>query len=186
MVVATVYNFQLLNKERKKLATGMSTAMTQAPEQNGSSELSQEELEAHLKLIKEKLKETPNDVELNIQMGNLLFDTQRFKEAIPYYKKALMLKPNNPDVIVDLGVCYYNLGEYEKAREQFDRALNVDPNHVNALYNRGIVAVKLKQFEDLMSAWGKLTKIAPNSPQAKQAQQILDEIHRQAQQKGTN
>ena len=114
---------------------------------------------------------------LNVQMGNLLFDSQKFEEAIRYYETALKFDPKNPDVIVDLGVCYFNLDEFEKAKGYFQQALDIDPNHVNALYNIGVVAVRLKEMDVLMESWSKLVEVAPGSPQAEQASQILDEIH---------
>ncbi|MFQ5584209.1 MAG: tetratricopeptide repeat protein [Calditrichia bacterium] len=127
------------------------------------------------------LKKDPNNLALNVEMGNLLFDSQRFSEAIPYYEKAIEIHPHEADVIVDLGVCYYNLENFEKASELFQQALEVNPDHVNALYNTGVVALKLKKMDVLMEAWGKLVQTAPESPQAAQASSILDEIHKSVQ-----
>ncbi len=129
--------------------------------------------------LKAQVEESPEDVELNIHMGNILFDNGRFADAIPYYHKALQLKPNNPDVIVDLGVCYFNLKNYPAAKEQFQLALTANPHHVNALYNMGVVAVQLGDVNALIHYWTKLHEVAPNSEQARRAMEILDQIHQQ-------
>lgn len=134
--------------------------------------------EADIRAAVERVKADPENPALNVQAGNILFDSGRFSEAIPYYQKALSREPNNPDVIVDLGVCYFNLEDYPKAQEQFERALKIDPRHINALYNLGVVAVQFKEINKLIEYWGRLREIAPNSPQAQRAQMILNELHR--------
>ncbi|NIS38567.1 tetratricopeptide repeat protein, partial [Candidatus Saccharibacteria bacterium] len=124
----------------------------------------------------------PNDAELNTKMGNLLFDSGKYSEAIPYYQKSIQLQPNNPDVIVDLGVCYFNLEQYEKAKEQFELAYQIDSQHVNALYNLGVVSIQLGEVNKLIKYWGELRDIAPNSQQAQRATQILNQIHQNVEQ----
>jgi cytochrome c-type biogenesis protein CcmH/NrfG len=180
MIVATYYNYRLMNSGNQN-----------PPAQNVSQNQNNAETFEHthtlpdpamIEEITKKLKQDPDNVQLNVQMGNMLFDSQKFKEAMPYYQKALQFEPNNPDVIVDLGVCYFNLDNFAKAKELFQQALEINPNHVNALYNVGVVAVRLKEMNLLMDAWSKLVKVAPSSPQAEQASQILDEIHSSVQQ----
>lgn len=134
--------------------------------------------EADIRAAVERVKAEPENAALNVQAGNILFDSGRFSEAIPYYQKALSREPNNPDVMVDLGVCYFNLEDYRKAQEQFERALKIDPRHINALYNMGVVSVQFKEINKLIEYWGMLREVAPNSPQAQRAQMILNELHR--------
>ncbi len=134
--------------------------------------------EEDIRAAAERVKADPENAALNMEMGNIFFDSGRFSEAIPYYEKALGREPNNPDVMVDLGVCYFNLEDYRKAQEQFERALKIDPQHINALYNMGVVSVQFKEINKLIEYWGRLREVAPNSPQAQRAQMILNELHR--------
>lgn len=183
MVVATYYNYNLVNSGSQDPVMNVPQNQTaQRPDEPTSPPPDPAVLEE----TKNQLEQDPDNVQLNVQMGNLLFDSQEFEDAIPYYDKALELEPHNPDVIVDLGVCYFNLEEYQKAKGLFEEALTVNPNHVNALYNLGVVAVRLKEMDILMDAWSKLVEVAPGSPQAAQASQILDEIHSNAQQNQNN
>lgn len=180
MIVATYYNFSLIGSGKRNMP-----APTVPQNQGVSESMNPTHPEIDPAVIEEtenKLKQDPNNASLNVQMGNMLFDGQKYEEAIPYYSKALELEPGNPDVIVDLGVCYFNLDEFTKAKESFQQALAEEPNHVNALYNLGVVSVRLKEMDVLMDAWSKLVEIAPGSPQAAQASQILDEIHSSVQQ----
>jgi len=180
MVIGTYYNSKLLSvNQPRQVVQG---------QQRGQEESQPTDQHVHPpdpEIIKETarhLEHDPDNPTLNAQMGNLMFDSQKFSEAIGYYEKSLEFEPENTDVIVDLGVCYFNLENYQKANELFKQALKIDPNHVNALYNAGVVSIRLGEMDVLMDAWSKLQKVAPNSPQAMQASQILDEIHTRAQQ----
>ena len=136
--------------------------------------------EAEAALAKE-----PNSEFWNTQMGNLLFDSQQYDKALPFYQKSISLNPNNPDVIVDLGVCFFNLKEYPKATDHFDQALKINADHVNALYNMGVVAVQVGDIDRLIHFWSRLREVAPESPQAQRAGQILEQIHQQVQETPT-
>lgn len=181
MMVATYYNFSLVGTSNRG-TPAQNNPQSQPATQSMPQQTTPPPDPAVMKETEEQLKQNPNDVALNVQMGNLLFDSQKFAEAIPYYQKALEMAPHSPDVIVDLGVCYFNLDEFARAKEMFEQALQHDSNHVNALYNLGVVAVRLREMDVLMDAWSRLVEVAPNSPQAMQASQILDEIHSGVQQ----
>lgn len=180
MIVATYYNYHLMNSGKQN-----PPAQNISQNQNNAETFEQPHTPpdpAMVEEISKRLEQDPNNAQLNVQMGNMLFDSQKFEEAVSYYQKALQSEPKNPDVIVDLGVCYFNLDDFTKAKDLFQEALKINPNHVNALYNVGVVAVRLKEMDVLMSAWSKLVEVAPESPQAAQASQILDEIHSSVQQ----
>lgn len=133
----------------------------------------------------ENADKTPGSAELNTKAGNLLFDSGRYSEAIPYYQKSLNVEPNNPNVIVDMGVCYFNLKDFSKAQDQFKLALSINKNHLEALYNMGVVSVEMGNVDQLIHYWSQLREVAPNSPQAQNAQRILQQIHDNHQQQST-
>jgi cytochrome c-type biogenesis protein CcmH/NrfG len=180
MIIGTYYNSKLLSKNQPE-----QVAQTRQSSQEESQPADQHVHPPDTEIIEETarhLEHDPDNPTLNAQMGNLMFDSGKFSEAIGYYEKSLEFEPNNADVMVDLGVCYFNLEDYKKANELFKEALKINSNHVNALYNVGVVSIRLGEMDMLMDAWSKLQKLAPNSPQAVQASQILDEIHNRAQQ----
>jgi len=178
-VVGIYYYFSFIKSiEGKTSIHNAPTAQQQTP-QNASAEEHNHPMpsEADIQAVANQLKQKPEDPVLNAHMGNMLFDSGRYSEAIPYYQNALKKEPNNPDVIVDLGVCYFNMEEFQKAKEQFDLAVTIDPQHVNALYNLGVVAVQTGEIDRLIEYWGRLREVAPNSPQSQRATQILNQIH---------
>jgi tetratricopeptide (TPR) repeat protein len=175
MIIGIFYTIKLVKPKNEQAIAERTTEQTQSIPNNEVQ--SAVDLQ-HIEETANRLKQEPDNIGLNIEMGNLLFDSQRFSEAVPYYEKAIALDSKKADVIVDLGVCYFNIENYDKAKQLFEDALKSEPNHVNALYNVGVVAIRLKEMDVLMDAWGQLVKIAPDSPQALQASTILDEIHK--------
>lgn len=179
VAVAAIYYYIGFVKplENKTAAAPHQTQPTESLALNmpgSSSTPSQADIDAALSSAKNH----PDDAEVQVHVGNVLFDAGKFEEAIPYYQKGIALNPKNPDAVVDLGVCYFNLEQYQKADELFREANRLDSRHVNALYNLGVVAIQLGKVDDLIHFWGILRDVAPNSPQAQRAVQILDEIHR--------
>jgi cytochrome c-type biogenesis protein CcmH/NrfG/ribosomal protein L40E len=193
IISGVYYYFNFVEPLQKKVAgTNPHNNSTAVASQNNSAAQTTEDEHVHapteteIKAVADKLAANPNDETLNIQMGNMLFDSGRYDEAIPYYKKALSINPNNPDVIVDLGVCYFNQKDYVAAKQQFELANKLDPNHVNALYNLGVVSVQNGDINALIKYWNKLQEVAPQSPQAQRAMQILNQIHQDVDQQDEN
>lgn len=130
----------------------------------------------HYGHLLERVQANPGGFAENVDLGNFLFDSQRFEEAILYYDKAIEANAKAADVIVDAGVCYFNLDQVDKAKIYFGNALEIDGQHVNALYNMGIVSARLGDMPEMQKFWTKLVEVAPGSQQAQTAQQMLDEM----------
>ncbi|GAB4365313.1 MAG: hypothetical protein Kow0042_04470 [Calditrichia bacterium] len=126
--------------------------------------------------LKSRLDANPEGVSENIEMGNFLFDHQRFEEALQYYGTALKTDSTNVNVIVDAGVCYFNLRNFEKAREYFQKALSINAEHPNALYNMGVVFAQLGNMEEMLHYWNQLIEVAPESGPAQTAKRMIDDI----------
>ena len=114
-------------------------------------------------ILKEKLKDNPEDTALWINLGNSYFDSDRYDDAIDAYLKALELKPDNPDVLSDLGVMYRRSGKPENAISAFDDVHRIDPFHTMSLFNKGIVQFyDLDQKNEAIETWKKLASIDPD------------------------
>ncbi len=84
------------------------------------------------------------DLQAQITLANVLYDTANWSEAIVHYRTANRIDPTRVTTVVDLGVCYYNLGDPIAARTLFEQALTLDPQQPVALFNLGIVAESQK------------------------------------------
>ena len=122
----------------------------------------------------EKLAQDPESITLNIEMGNLLFDSGRFDEAIPFYQKALTMDSKNISVQIDLAVCFFNLRKTDQAILEMNKALKIDPNHPKGLFNMGIIYYNTGDFDKVREYWKRLISINPGLMESKRAQEILE------------
>jgi cytochrome c-type biogenesis protein CcmH/NrfG len=99
----------------------------------------QEQMNA-ISLARGELDRDSTNVNAQIALANVLYDTANWPEAIVHYKSALRLDPTRVTTVVDMGVCYFNLGDATTAESLFDEALTMDPRQPIAMFNLGIVA----------------------------------------------
>ena len=125
----------------------------------------------------EKLKQNPESVSLNIEMGNLLFDSGRYEEAVPFYQKSLSLNPRNISVQIDLAVCFFNLRNSDQAILEMKKALDIDPNHPLGLFNMGIIYYNMGDVDKAREYWQRLIAINPELKESKKAQELMNTLN---------
>jgi cytochrome c-type biogenesis protein CcmH/NrfG len=117
------------------------------------------------------------DPQPRVQLGNIYFDAEQFKDAVVWYEQAIAIKPNDADLSTDLGVAYYYLNQPDRALSQFDHSLKVDPKHIKTLLNVGIVRAFGKQdLPGAAKAWQQVVDLSPNSPEGQAAKKGLEGI----------
>jgi cytochrome c-type biogenesis protein CcmH/NrfG len=112
-------------------------------------------------LARRLIEKDSTNVEARIELGNVLYDTGNWSEAIVHYRSADRLDPTRPTTVVDLGVCYYNLGRFATAESLFHRALALDPQQVFALFNLGIVAESRAQWDAALDFYHRAMRASP-------------------------
>ena len=128
------------------------------------------------KLLRDAIAKDPKDLNALKQLGDIMMDSARFKEAVGAYTKVLELDPKNVDVRVDMGTCLRNSGNPDLAIKEYKKALDIDPNHLNAHMNMGVVLSEdKKDYKAAVSEFEKVLSINPNVPNA---QAIRQEIQR--------
>jgi cytochrome c-type biogenesis protein CcmH/NrfG len=112
--------------------------------------------------LEEFLKANPNNAEAWTQLGNIFFDTNRFKDAIEAYEKSVELEPGNANVLTDLGVMHRRNKSPEKAVKYFDLAIQAAPDHETARFNKGIVLMHdLNDLPGAIATWEGLLEVNP-------------------------
>ena len=84
----------------------------------------------------------------NVALGNLLYDTGNFGQAIQYYRRALVGDASLIDVQVDLAVSYHNAGQSEVAGQVLEDAVAKRPDHGIAHFDLGVVYMQLGRRDD--------------------------------------
>ncbi|MGA8087063.1 MAG: tetratricopeptide repeat protein [Terracidiphilus sp.] len=117
----------------------------------------------------EKLKSSPNDASLLVQVGAIYHTSHQFKEAADYYNRALESDPKNVPVRTKLASSLYRNGKIDDAIAQLNRALKVQPTDANALFDLGMIKLQGKgDAKGAMATWQRLLKTNPQlSPERK-------------------
>jgi tetratricopeptide (TPR) repeat protein len=89
--------------------------------------------------IRAELARDSTNVEAHVALGNVLYDTGNWSDAIIHYKAALARDSSRAGTFVDMGVCYYNLGNAREAERLLEHALRLDPHQAVALFNLAIM-----------------------------------------------
>lgn len=118
----------------------------------------------------------PNDLQANIGMGNLEFDSDHYDRAIEYYTKALDKDPKNADVRVDRAISYHGTGQDAKAKEEILRVTRENPGHRNAWLNLGVVSAGMGDKATAIRAWEQYLKLEPNGTHSAAIRDELNQL----------
>lgn len=144
---------------------------------NQSQEVTQEQINAMVEGLAQKLKAKPDDVEGWAMLGRSYVQLRRYGDASAAYARAVALLPNNAQLLADYAdVLAMNngrsmQGEPEKIIQQ---ALKADPNNIKALALAGTAAFQRQEYSSAIEVWEKLLKLVPAD--SKIAQQIVANI----------
>ncbi len=130
-----------------------------------------------------KLRTTPKDASLLIQIGNTYRSAHQFKEASDYYGKSLQIDPKNVAIRTEMASCLYYTGDVDGALQQLHQAVQTDPTDANSLFNLGLIEWKEKKdAAGAMAAWKQLLKSNPNLAAEKKSQveKLMAEVKQQA------
>ena len=118
--------------------------------------------EGALSAYRDILKRDPANLQAAVSGANLLYDAQRYAEAVPLYQQAFALNPKDINVSTDLGTALWYSGRADDALAQYDRSLTLDPTHAQTLFNIGIVRADGKHdAAGARAAWSKLLEANP-------------------------
>lgn len=107
----------------------------------------------------------PQNADVELQLGNALYDASDWKAAAEAYEKALPKKGTDPNVLTDLGSCYRNLGRFDDALEMYGRAQAAQPSHAQSLLNTLLVYLfDLKDPARAQQTFDRLKKEHPDVP----------------------
>jgi len=77
----------------------------------------------------------PNHPFTNFQLGQLLFQKNKYQEALKYLNTAVEQDPDNAVYLGTLAAVYDELGEFEKSETLYEKALEIDPENATILNN---------------------------------------------------
>ena len=75
-----------------------------------------------------------NDVPTLNNLGNILKELKKYKEAIFYYEKALKINPQDIVTNYNFALLFNKLEEFLKSASFYEKIIKIDPKHIQS-YN---------------------------------------------------
>ena len=135
--------------------------------------------ESELRAYRDILARDPKNLAAAVKAGNLLYDAQRYPEAISLYQQAFALNPRDINVSTDLGTALWYSGRPDEALVQYEKSLAIDAAHAQTLFNVGIVRADGKQdYAGAIAAWETLLKSNPTYPDVVKVKTLIADAAR--------
>ncbi|MBW8862250.1 MAG: tetratricopeptide repeat protein [Acidobacteria bacterium] len=130
--------------------------------------------ESELRAYRDILARDPKNVTAAVKAGNLLYDAQRYPEAISFYQQAFALNTRDINVSTDLGTALWYAGRADEALAQYEKSLAIDAAHAQTLFNVGIVRADGKHdYPGAIAAWDNLLKSNPTYPDVAKVRTLM-------------
>ena len=98
--------------------------------------------------------------------GDVLYNQQRYEEALEAYEQAIRLDPNNAKAYTGKGNVLYNLERYDEALEAYDQAIRLDPNDASAYIGKGGLLDDIQLYGDALEAYERAIRLDSNNARA--------------------
>lgn len=142
-------------------------AVIQYNEALANSKGDTEVLYALERIYLKKLAVTPNDAELNANIGAIKQAQGDFETALSYYAKAEQINPSNVTTRLNVGTLFQQRKEYQKAIQSYDSVLTLYPNNTQALLYKAQVFKEMGDDKAALGLYKKILSIDPNHSVAK-------------------
>ena len=92
-------------------------------------------------VLQEILRQKPQNEKASNLLGDILFEEERYKEAISIYMTALRYHPGSYYLYYNLGMAYTMINDFKRAKEFYEKAAEINSIAYNAKLNLGQIAL---------------------------------------------
>ena len=156
-IAAVIFYFQIGSPKAITDPTGGVPATRTAP----AGERTQEQIDANVTALAERLKQNPSDAQGWAMLARSYNSMSRFGEAAGAYAKATELQPNNADLWAEYAFCSAMANQQRlegQPTELINQALKVDPENAKALQLAGSAAFQAKDYKKAIAYWERVIK----------------------------
>lgn len=100
---------------------------------------SKKDLDAAITSYQSAYLQTPEDIDIYINLGSAFYDKEDFNNALTVYRNALDLQPKNAKIHCNLGFLYWGNGDLDEAIKEYELAIEYDENYDIAYNNLGVI-----------------------------------------------
>jgi len=123
----------------------------------------------------EKTENTELSISRQYEIGNGLFNQQKYEQALEIYKNLIKTYPQHklmPDALYQSGLCYYRLEYYSQAIDAWKKLIEIYPTHsmaVEAIYKIADTYFRSQDYEKSIINYQRIIDEYPQSPGIKEA-----------------
>ena len=114
-------------------------------------------------LLRQRLADDPDNVEIRASLANALGQLGRADEAAQIFAELLDSPDLGTEQLFNVGVSLFNAGEHVRAAEAFGRVTEVVPNSRDAWYNQANALYAAEEWEMLVPIAERLVEVDPLS-----------------------
>ena len=127
-------------------------------------ERTQEQIEANVAKLAERLKSNPNDAQGWTMLARSYSSMEKYPEAVNAYAKATELNPKDADLLAEYAFVTGMAGGRSlegRPTEIINQALKADPENPKALQLAGSAAFQAKDYKKAIDYWQRVLKKVP-------------------------
>lgn len=144
-------------------------AVTQYNDALANAKGDMEVLYALERIYLKKLAQTPNDADLNANIGAIKQAQGDFDSALSYYGKAERLNPNSTLTRLNVGTLYQQKKDYMHALEAYNSVITLEPDNTMALFYKASVMNAMGDKDTALSLYRTVLTFEPQNQAAKDA-----------------
>ena len=114
-------------------------------------------------MLKERLRQNPNDTDLIKQLADLYKEQGKRDEALSLYRAVLETNPNDTTAIKKLGELYAELGQRERAIDEWSKIIQSHPNQPHRHQQLGAIYASHQMYEEAIENYETALRLNPKS-----------------------
>jgi tetratricopeptide (TPR) repeat protein len=96
-------------------------------------------------------------------LANILYNSERYEEAVPHYQETLRWRPNYAAALQNLGITLTHLGRFDEALALFAKALEVEPDNPDILDNLGYTLIQAGRPAEAIPPLERALRLRPGN-----------------------
>lgn len=117
-------------------------------------------------MLKNLISKKPDYVNATLLLGDILCDSERYKEALNVYLEGLKYNPNSYEIYYSMGITYTMLNDFENAKNAYERAAIINSMLYNAYYNLGEINLISGDLNEAKKYFSKCIEDSENDADA--------------------
>lgn len=124
---------------------------------------SKKDLDAAITSYQSAYLQTPDDIDIYVNLGSAFYDKEDFHNALQVYRNALDLDPKNAKIHCNLGFLYWGNGDLDEAIKEYELAIEYDDTYDIAYNNLGVIYLDdLGRVQKSIELFTKAVECNPN------------------------